>query len=393
MNIKSYESHIAWVIYGLIIAALTALNALQYFQTDFVSALKNRDFSNYWLAGQLIQEGREHFLFGDIDTYMTELNSHMGQQQQTRYWSYPPHYLFFIIPLGYLSYFAAMTAFLASGFAIFTLSARAYLGGLDAKKLALLIPFSVCILFSTQNGFITGALFLLALHWRDHRPVLAGIMLGLLTIKPQLGLLLPVLFLLEKRYLAIFSASVTCALAIFVSILVFGWDNWLGYIQYNLPYMKIVMWEWQGSFLKLMPSWFASMRVWGAESATALAAHMLFALAALSVTALYRKNLSTIAQRSIVVTLLTFLVMPYFYVYDVGPLVVVSAAILSRQISERVGFLSSMVALLPLACLPMGLLHLAISPLMIFALLLAVLVSAGNTDPSKRQINSSAVFQ
>ena len=54
---------------------------------------------------------------------------------------------------------------------------------------------AVCVFFG-QNGFYTAALLIGGLMCLDRRPVLAGVLFGILTIKPQLGLLLPVILLL-----------------------------------------------------------------------------------------------------------------------------------------------------------------------------------------------------
>ena len=43
----------------------------------------------------------------------------------------------------------------------------------------------------------------------EDRPIRAGILIGLLTIKPQLGLLIPVILIAERSYATFAAAAVT----------------------------------------------------------------------------------------------------------------------------------------------------------------------------------------
>ena len=62
--------------------------------------------------------------------------------------------------------------------------------------------------FFGQNGFLTAALLIGGLVNLDRRPILSGILFGMLTIKPQFGLLLPVLLLITGRWRVIAAAVV-----------------------------------------------------------------------------------------------------------------------------------------------------------------------------------------
>jgi arabinofuranan 3-O-arabinosyltransferase len=379
-----YQKNLAWTIWVMLLSILSILNILPFFHENFWAALKDRDFANYWLAGQLIYEGKVSLLFSDMQSYMAQLSAHIGSLVQPRYWSYPPHYLFFMIPLGYLTYYQALAAFMFVGLIFFLLSSRVFTGKLTATKMTLLLPFILCQFFVAQNGFLTGGLFLLSLGWREKRPVLSGVALGLLTIKPQLGVLLPVLFLVEKRYTAISSAIVTTCLLVLSSILVFGQDAWISYIEISLPFMKAVMWKWQGLFLMLMPSLFASLRSLGVDPTTAFTVHILCAAFTLAGFALYFYLKRSIKLDAYIIIILTFLLSPYFFVYDIGPLMVVAAALVDTTPDMRTKIIAAIVALIPLACLPMGLLQLPLAPFLIFALLLVVLERAISFDPLGR---------
>jgi len=85
-------------------------------------------------------------------------------------------------------------------------------------------------IFAGQNGFLTSALMIAGLAQLGRRPILSGVCFGLLTIKPQLGLLLPLMLLLTGQWRAIAAAVVTTAALVVATGLLFGFDIWPQYV-------------------------------------------------------------------------------------------------------------------------------------------------------------------
>jgi arabinofuranan 3-O-arabinosyltransferase len=367
-----------------IIVVLAVFQLSPMLSGDIGAALKDRDFVNYWLSGQLVFESQTSTLFGSLDSYMAALTAHMGPQVQPRYWSYPPHFLFFTAPLGLMNYFPAMAVFMAASCALFLYGARAWLGTLDAKILILLSPFIAFNLIAGQNGFLSGGLMMLGLGWRKTRPVLAGIALGALTIKPQLGILLPFLLLIERRYAVIFSAIATTIVLVAASILVFGMESWQGYLANNLPEMKKVMWEWQGIFLSFMPSLFAALRVLNIAPNVAIIVHGLFAVAIFTYCVRPFLRCEDDGLRAILVVAATFAISPYSFLYDAGPLSAAAILLLGFLVDSRKNLIVLLVALLPLAALPLGLIAMPIAPIVIIAMIVVTVqtINAGSRAAS-----------
>ena len=67
--------------------------------------------------------------------------------------------------------------------------------------LALGFPAALWNITAGQNGFLTAALIGGTLGLLERRPALAGICLGLLTYKPQFGLLFPLVLIADRRWL------------------------------------------------------------------------------------------------------------------------------------------------------------------------------------------------
>ena len=77
-----------------------------------------------------------------------------------------------------------------------------------------------------HNGFLTAGLFGLALAFLERRPWLSGVFLGLLTYKPQFGILFP-LALMAGGYWRAFLAAGTATIAFgAAAAMVFGHELW-----------------------------------------------------------------------------------------------------------------------------------------------------------------------
>lgn len=335
--------------FALLVLAYLALEVLVigYERAHFSAhPLLTRDFANYWMAARLAAEGSLQTLFDPV-AYLARLRAEFGADYPWHAWSYPPHFLFFCLPLLPMPYFVAWAAFLGATLLFFLAGARAFVLATfpqgegraiwrDALFGLLPLAFIVANIRFAQNGFLTAGLLLFALaNWRS-RPLVAGIFLGLLTIKPQLGLLLPLLLLLDRNWTAILAACATAALLALASVAAFGWQPWIDYVNLTLPYQGRVLTEFGAgdAYPAMMLSAFAAARVLGLDAAAAWAAHAPFALAGLVLLAKILRNSGDDANRFAALLLATFLVVPYTFNYDAGALVVVCAALAVRSRGE-----------------------------------------------------------
>src|SRR4029077_5439722 len=77
-----------------------------------------------------------------------------------------------------------------------------------------------------QNGFLTAALVGGTLYLLPTRPMLSGICLGLLSYKPQYGLLFPLALLAASQWTVFITAGVVAVAMAAVSWLAFGTESW-----------------------------------------------------------------------------------------------------------------------------------------------------------------------
>ena len=103
--------------------------------------MANKDFANYWAAGQLIRSGEALDLFGPHEGYFRHLKGFFGQDYPWHDWSYPPHFLLALWPLGYVSYEWGALLFLAATLALFLLALRRFAGPAFLFSLAAAMSF------------------------------------------------------------------------------------------------------------------------------------------------------------------------------------------------------------------------------------------------------------
>lgn len=192
--------------------------------TDLAGALIGADFSAFYWAGHAVLHGGADGLY-DIEAqaaFLDALRAPAPSSAEVHAFVSPPYWALFFVPFGALPYPAALAAFWALSFALLGLNARALsaeLPALDAlgatgRRMALAIGFFPC-LFSFLNGqtsmLLLTPLTLFFVLLRRREDLWAGLVLGLLAVKPQLAFG-PVLILLAAgRWRALLGAALSAA--------------------------------------------------------------------------------------------------------------------------------------------------------------------------------------
>jgi hypothetical protein len=341
-------------------------------------ALVDKDFVNYWMAAQLTMSGQQSALF-QPEAYAEAITSTFGAQEQDRAWSYPPHYVLLMMPLGVLPYETSAVTFICVTLALFVAGAltlrRLDAAGADMVPLiAAIAVFAFVNMNTVQNGFLTGALLLLGLAFRGRRPVLAGVAFGLLTVKPQLGILIPLLLLAERDWATIFWSAVVAAAGVALSALLVGTAVWQTYLFGTTIDQQKVLTDWTGIFLYMMPTVFGAMRSLGIESDAAMWVQLPVSLAALAVAFwLFMRDPSRMG-RAFALLSATFLVSPYGFDYDMGALAVGAALMIGAGRGWFADLPMIAVAVLPAFVLLTGLLGAPVAPVVVALALLARLI-------------------
>jgi hypothetical protein len=346
------------------------------------ASVADKDFANYWMAGQLIREGRVMDLFGPHPAYFAHLTDAFGADFPWHNWSYPPHYLLLVWPLGFFTYEVAMVVFLAATGGLFLIVLRILAREAGPMVWVAAGPFVAHNFWVAQNGYVSASLGLGALALRERRPVLAGILLGFLTVKPQLGLLFPFLLVAERRWSMIASAALTTVALVAASVAVFGVEAWEGYFDEVVPYQAYVMRALEGTFLAMMPAFYGALRNWTVMPDLALTLHLLVAVPVALVTIVAFFRVADARYRTALLVLGTFVVTPYALSYDLGLLVPALALLAGNGTAgwpedrHRIALLA-VAMLLPVVMMPLGEMYLSLAPFVLLAVYAIALSEAG----------------
>ena len=188
---------------------------------------------------------------------------------------------------------------------------------------AVVFPATINNMLAGQNGALSAALLGGGLVILDRRPILAGLLFGLLIYKPHLGIMLPFALLAIRAWRTIAAAIVSAITVSLVSLLVFGTAPWLGFFQTAATGAKAL--EFGQVHWPKIATVFAALRLAGADVSFAYTVQAITAvLAILAVIYLWQRKTSTfiaLPVRASGLLFATFLATPYAFFYDLVVLI------------------------------------------------------------------------
>jgi hypothetical protein len=200
--------------------------------TDPQGRLIANDFVNVWAAGRLALDGAAPAAYDWTLHRAAEVRA-VGYDFDGYYgWHYPPPAFFFAAALATLPYLVAAVVWLITTLAAYVAAIAGILGLRTGVLFALGFPAAIWNITAGQNGFLTAALIGGTLGLLERHPALAGICLGLLTYKPQFGLLFPIVLIADRRWLTIAVATLTAIALAALSWLVFGSASWEAFVHW-----------------------------------------------------------------------------------------------------------------------------------------------------------------
>ena len=188
------------------------------------------DFLCYWTAARLAGEGRA------VDVYnagiLVALEREIAGNPETAFpFYYPPTYLLFIYPLGWA---ASQGWGMALGMG---LTGAGYLAALwracpgwRTVWIGAASPMTLVVLANGQNGFLSAALLGGGVGLLFTRPILAGVLLGAMTYKPHLGILVPIALIAARQWQAFAAAAATALALAGIATIWFGADIWPAFV-------------------------------------------------------------------------------------------------------------------------------------------------------------------
>lgn len=323
---RSERRFAAFVVVAGIVVGLIYHAVLWTLDANGLSAQFGRlaywDFSNLWSGSRMAIEGHVAFLF-DVDAYRSTLRAWFTPALPDQEWSYPPSILLVGVPLALLPISLAYLVWTAGTVGVLHLAIRPLRLPLAVHVAVLASPAVFMNALFGQNGALTAALLVGGLLAAPRRPVLAGILFGLLTIKPHLGILVPFCLIASRNWTAFASAALATVVLALVTGMAFGVDVWSRFLTETGPLMTAIMEApYPQTYHANALTVFILARSLGLDLAASYAVQGVATLAAIA-TAVWLwlpSNPIDHRRRVVATAALAILATPYGYTYDTIPM-------------------------------------------------------------------------
>ena len=293
------------------------------------------DFAFFWTAGQILSaQDLQSAYSGDLFSIQAAQQRWQGLQVES-YLAYPPHFPIYFWLFGQLPYPVAFFAWQFLSLALLTLAAWSAFGRCWwAARFTVLAPATFICLWAAQTGLFGSALLIAGMGFLGRRPILAGVLIGLLTFKPTLGLLIPFAIMARGHWSAFISAVVTAGTLIFVSLLVYGVEAWTTYFVSMPDTIMNIQATRDGLFVSLVPTVFMAFRLLGFDSAVGFGAQALVAVVVLICVVWVFRNRGDSDLSTATLFAGTALALPYIHSYDM-PFVAAAVFLLLRDMATK----------------------------------------------------------
>jgi len=292
------------------------------------------DFSIFWTVSRLSLEGNTAKAYDYL--YLLDKVREIAPVINSR-WFYFPTYDLLIMPLGLLPYGMSYLVFMTTTMAAYFAVVWRILPYKEALWwLAAFGGVWINLRFG-QNGFLTAALVGVALFNIHKRPYLAGICIGLLTIKPHLAILFPVALIASKAWRTLLIASLSCLLLMFISTEIIGVESLIAAINSIAQARELIENSESVGFWQIMPTFFAGSMLLGLPISVSYAIHYIIAtLAIISTWVVWRSSPSD-SLRCATFIVATLLISPYLHIYDLTWLALAIAWMIKTGMQEGWG--------------------------------------------------------
>lgn len=292
------------------------------------------DFTSLYAAALLVRDQPAADLYRPREMYRASLAAAQAAyegkltEKQARAigfhpWMYPPTFIVLALPLAWLPYLLAWIAWLGATSLPYLLAMRRILTDQSFWLIALGAPPVFFNIMYGQTGFLTAGLIGLGLVWLRPRPVLAGICIGLASVKPHFGLLIPIALICGAHWKAFWTAVATVSVIGLGAAVIFGIDTWyafLGTLLSNARGFEQGIYKWN-----VMPSVFGALHQAGLDLAWAWRGQMAAALLASGVVVWAWWQRADRARQpgleAAILCLASLLAVPMVYLYDLMLLV------------------------------------------------------------------------
>jgi Glycosyltransferase family 87 len=260
---------------------------------------------------------------------------------------YPPTFIIYLWPLNLLPIEVAYLVWIVGTLALFVWAVVGTCTRLPLCVLGVIIaPACTMNIDSGQSGFFSAALIIAGVRLAGSRPILGGILIGILSYKPQLGFLVPIALASAGLWTAIGAACATVIGLAMVATLAFGWAVWPAWASMLPVYAELL--DGVTPQLKFMPTVMANLQMAGVTLPIARVAQAIAAITvAILVSGCFRRSPGRLATAALLVG--TFLATPHALLYDMPMVIGAMALFIEARLQTGSTFCVAEILILVLA--------------------------------------------
>jgi hypothetical protein len=345
--------------------------------TDPAGRRVGTDFVSFWTVSVMIHSSHERAIYVPEALAALEQSVVPGENAAFYAWQYPPIGLLVVYPLALFSYLWSLGIWLALGIALYLTVLWRILPQPMTLWAGLAFPGVLLTIEHGQNAFLTTGLLGWALLLLPRRPATAGILIGFLSFKPQLGVLVPVALIAGGEWRTVIAAALTGLGLVVTTFILFGggiWSDFLASLQLSraildsslVPYYK-------------MQSIFAGARLLGSPLILAYSMQALVGVVGAATVAWAWRRPTDAGMKNGALLLATPLATPFILDYDLMLVAPAIAWLACKGVRHRLlpweGTTLAVLSLIPLVSRTIGeLTHILLAPLAVGAGLVAFVV-------------------
>lgn len=311
--------------------------------TDVTMARPGTDFSAFWGASHLAltQGPLQAYDVRQLTAVIAEHGTLGKGAELILPWLYPPTFLLMVLPLSLLPLTLSYLLFLAGTGLVYFRSISVLVGAQHPWRQGVWLPVvaapaTLITILAGQNALLTAGVAGAAVYHLNKRPVLAGVLIGLLAMKPQLAVLFPLALVISRAWKALVSALLTTLAFAGVSVLVCGWRTVPAFLA-NAQWVRTSFIEGGANLWWGMPTPIAAARLAGASVTGAYAVQVLIALAVAGAMAYVWRRTTAFELRAAALAMATLFVSPYLRDYELTWLGVAIAGVVGDGVRDGSG--------------------------------------------------------
>ncbi len=203
-----------------------------------IGAPLGRDYVNFWMAPRLVEAGQGALLV-DLPAYSEAIKAAFGMNRNPLLlFVYPPHSLLLFAPFAVLPFLPAVLLWTGVNLAALAWTTRLLVRQAPVLGPVLFVCLSPPAVAMMMYGHFGGLLALataVALIESGRRPVLAGLCLAFLSLKPQFACAIGLMLLGAGRWRCLVYGVLATGALVAASVALFGIELWERFLTVTMP--------------------------------------------------------------------------------------------------------------------------------------------------------------